>query len=84
MTDAANNWIRAWNSGNLEIILDHYTDDVVLYSTAAKRRWNTEDGKLVGKAAIENHFRKAFAEVPDMQLEFMKLLIGTDGVLLIY
>ena len=84
MTVAAKDWIMAWNSGNLKKILDHYTDDVILYSNAAKRRWNAADGKLMGKGAIENHFRKAFEEVPGMRLEFVKLLTGTEGVLLIY
>lgn len=84
MTSAANKWITAWNSGNVEEILDHYTEDVILYSAAAKRRWNATDGKLVGKLAVENHFRKAFEEVPGMQLEFIKMLTGTEGVLLIY
>jgi hypothetical protein len=83
-TVAANEWIAAWNSGNLEKILDRYTDDVILYSAAAKRRWNAAEGKLTGKGAVENHFLKAFEEVPGMQLEFVTLLTGTEGVLLIY
>jgi ketosteroid isomerase-like protein len=49
MTSAATGWINAWNSGDLDKILDHYADDVVLYSAAAKRRWNTIGGKLIGK-----------------------------------
>jgi uncharacterized protein (TIGR02246 family) len=83
-TAAANNWITAWNSGNLEKILDHYAEDVVLYSAAVKRRWNASGGKLTGKSAVENHFRKAFEEVPGMKLEFIKVLTGTDDVLLVY
>ena len=84
MRDAALDWITTWNSGKLDQILDHYTDDIVLHSMAAKRRWNTDGGKLTGKVAIEKHFRKAFEEFPGIKLEFVKLLIGTDGVLLIY
>jgi ketosteroid isomerase-like protein len=84
ITVAAKDWIMAWNSGNIEKILDHYTDDVILYSAAAKRRWNSADGKLIGKSAVENHFRKAFEEVPGMRLEFVKLLTGTEGMVLIY
>jgi ketosteroid isomerase-like protein len=84
ITGAAKGWITAWNSGNLEKILDHYTDDVILYSAAARRRWKAADGKLIGKSAVENHFRKAFEEVPGMRLEFVKLLTGTEGVLVIY
>ena len=84
MRDAALDWITTLNSGKVDQILDYYTDDIVLYSMAAKRRWNTDEGKLNGKVAIEKHFRKAFEEVPGIKLEFMKLLIGTDGVLLVY
>ncbi len=83
-TSAANHWITAWNSGNVEKILEHYAEDVVLYSAAAKRRWNAAEGKLVGKVAVGNHFRKAFDEIPEMKLEFMRILAGTEGVLLIY
>jgi hypothetical protein len=84
MTSAATGWINAWNSGDLDKILDHYADDVVLYSAAAKRRWNTIGGKLIGKQSVENHFRKAFEEVPGIRLEFMKILAGMEGILLIY
>lgn len=84
MQEAAAEWIKAWNTGDINTLLDHYAEDIVFYSPAAARRWKAEAGKLVGKAAIEAHFRKAFEEVPGMNLEFKKLLIGADGVLLVY
>jgi ketosteroid isomerase-like protein len=84
LREAANGWIAAWNSGDLKTLLDHYAEDVVLYSSAATRRWNISDGKLTGKAALENHFRKAFEEFPDMKLDFRHLLMGTEGALLVY
>jgi ketosteroid isomerase-like protein len=82
--EAASGWINAWNSGDLKSLLDHYAEDVVFYSSAATRRWNTPDGKITGKKALENHFRKAFEEVPGMKLSFKNLLLGTDSALLIY
>jgi ketosteroid isomerase-like protein len=81
---AANKWIEAWNSGDLTSLLDHYAEDVVFYSSAATRRWNIAGGRLIGKKALENHFRKAFEEIPGMNLTFKYLLMGTDGVLLVY
>jgi ketosteroid isomerase-like protein len=84
LKEAANGWIAAWNSGDLKTLLDHYADDVVFYSSAATRRWNTADGKLTGKTALENHFRKAFEEFPNMKLDFRHLLLGTEGALLVY
>src|SRR5664279_1752512 len=82
--EAAKSWIAAWNSGDFKSLLDHYAEDVVFYSSAATRRWNVAGGKLSGKKAIENHFRKAFEEIPGMKLTFRYLLTGTDGVLLVY
>ena len=84
LKDAAKDWIAAWNSGDFESLLNHYAEDVVFYSPAAARRWNIADGKLTGKKALENHFRKAFEEIPRMSLTFKYLLTGTDGMLLIY
>ena len=84
MLEIAAGWIKAWNTGDVKTLLEHCADDVVFYSTAAARRWNVEGGKLVGKTAIEAHFQKAFEEVPEMNLTLEKLLIGADGVLLIY
>jgi hypothetical protein len=81
---AANGWIAAWNSGDIKSLLDHYAENVVFYSSAATRRWNISDGKLTGKTALENHFRKAFEEIPGMNLDFKHLLIWNDGVLLVY
>jgi hypothetical protein len=81
---AAENWIAAWNSGDFKSLLDHYADDVVFYSSAAARRWNAEGGKLTGKQVLEKHIRKAFEEIPGMNLSFKHLLIGMDGVLLVY
>jgi ketosteroid isomerase-like protein len=84
MLEIAAGWIKAWNTRDIKTLLEHYADDIVFYSAAAARRWNVEGGKLVGKTAIEAHFRKAFEEVPEMNLTFKELLIGVDGVLLVY
>jgi ketosteroid isomerase-like protein len=82
--EAATSWIAAWNSGNIKQLMEHYADDVVFYSAAANRRWNADGGKLTGKKALENHFKKAFEEVSGMTLTFRHILFGTDGTLLIY
>jgi ketosteroid isomerase-like protein len=84
LLELSSDWITAWNNGDIESLLNYYADDVIFYSAAAKNRWGVPDGKLVGKIAIENHFRKAFEEFPSMKITFRKLLEGTGGVLLVY
>jgi ketosteroid isomerase-like protein len=84
LSELAKDWINAWNNGDINSLINHYADEVVFYSSAAKRRWNVHEGKLSGKDALENHFRKAFEEFPTMKITLRKLLQGTDGVLLVY
>ncbi len=84
LSDLAKDWINAWNNGDVNSLINHYSDDVVFYSSAAKRRWGVDDGKLSGKEALGNHFRKAFEEFPSMAITFKKLMQGPDGVLLVY
>jgi ketosteroid isomerase-like protein len=82
--ELAKEWINTWNDRDIKSLINHYADDVLFYSSAAKRRWGVPDGKLSGKEALENHFRKAFEEFPSMKITFRKLLQGADGVLLVY
>jgi hypothetical protein len=84
LREKAMEWITSWNTGDFKSLMDHYADDVVFYSSAVSRRWNSDSGMLTGKNALENHFRKAFEEIPGMKLGFRYLLSGTDGVLLVY
>jgi hypothetical protein len=81
---AAQRWMNAWNDRNMEKVMAHYVDDAIFYSPTVVSRWNTPDGKLKGRAAIEKHFRKALEEVPDMHFEFHAILYGTEGVILVY
>src|SRR5579862_485649 len=84
LSELAKDWINAWNKGDINSLINHYSDNVVFYSSAAKRRWGVPDGKLYGIEALGNHFRKAFEEFPSMKITFRKLLLGVDGVLLVY
>ncbi|HSZ33202.1 MAG TPA: nuclear transport factor 2 family protein [Puia sp.] len=84
LSELAKDWINAWNKGDINSLINHYSDNVVFYSSAAKRRWGVPDGKLSGIEALGNHFRKAFEEFPSMKVTFRKLLRGADGVLLVY
>ena len=45
-------WIDSWNRHDLELILSHYTDDVVLFSPVAARLLQDPSGEVRGKAAL--------------------------------
>jgi hypothetical protein len=81
---AAFQWMDDLNQRNLENLMAHYADEVEFYSPTVITRWQIGDGKLVGKAAVERHFRKAIEEVPGMRCEFSAILFGVESVILSY
>lgn len=81
---AADAWIAALNAGELETIMSYYDENVVLYSPAVIKRWALPAGRLEGKVAVENHFRRAFQEMPGMRLKLQQLLFGVESVVLCY
>jgi ketosteroid isomerase-like protein len=51
-------WIQAWNSHDLDEILAHYTEDVVLVSPIAVKILNDSFGTVHGKAALRDYFKQ--------------------------
>jgi len=80
----ATDWIDAWNKRDIDRIVDHYADTIEFYSPTVIKRWKIEDGKLTGKEKLKQHFLKGFEEAPDLHFEFVDILIGTEGVMILY
>jgi ketosteroid isomerase-like protein len=62
----AQDWIDAWNSHDLERILTHYDDQVLLVSPIALKLLNG-DGTVRGKAALREYFLRGLEAFPDLR-----------------
>ncbi|HLH08892.1 MAG TPA: nuclear transport factor 2 family protein [Terriglobales bacterium] len=82
--DFAREWIAAWNSHDLEAILSHYADDVVLTSPVAAKILADPSGTVVGKAALRNYFKRGLELVPQLRFEFLELMYGISSVVVCY
>jgi len=80
----ANHWIEAWNSHNLEEIMTHYPEDVVLTSPVAARILGDPSGTVSGKAALQAYFKRGLETFPDLRFELADLLWGLSSVVLYY
>ena len=63
----AREWIEAWNAHDLERILSHYAEDIVLTSPIAARRLGDPRGTVRGKAALRDYFAQGLAARPDLR-----------------
>jgi len=80
----ADHWIYAWNSHNLDEIMTHYDDAVVLVSPVALKILNVPSGMVNGKNALKAYFAKGLEIYPDLKFELIDLMWGVNSMMLYY
>jgi ketosteroid isomerase-like protein len=80
----AEDWIRAWNAHDLDEIMSHYHDEVVLTSPIAAKLLDEPSGRVQGKEALRRYFTKGLEAYPDLKFELVDLMWGISSVVLYY
>jgi hypothetical protein len=80
----AQEWVEAWNSHDLERILAHYDDDVILVSPVALKLLNNGDGMVRGKAALREYFLRGIQAFPNRRFDLIDVLWGVETVVVYY
>ena len=80
----AEDWVAAWNSHDLERILEHYQEDFEMSSPLIIRIAGEASGKLRGKPAIREYWRRALAAAPQLRFELLAIFAGVDSVVIHY
>lgn len=79
----AEQWIGAWNSHDLEKILEHYAEDVQ-FSSPFVRILADASGKIQGKAKLREYFRKGLTRFPELQFTECRVFVGDEALTLVY
>ena len=77
-------WVKAWNSHDLDKIMAHYADDFEMNSPIIKQIMNEPTGKLKGKEKIRAYWEKALKMNPTLHFEIIKYYSGTNSVVIQY
>jgi hypothetical protein len=80
----ARSWLRAFNSHDLDEIMEHYSEDVVLVSPAAAQLLNDPSGQVHGKSALRSYFALGLATYPNLSFVLLDVMRGVSSVLLCY
>lgn len=76
-------WMAAWNSHDVERILEHYADDVEYSSpfiaAMAQPDGPGSDGRLVGKDAVRAYFAAALGKYSDLHFDPPMHVAGGAG-----
>jgi ketosteroid isomerase-like protein len=81
----ATEWVAAWNSGDLERILGHYTDDFEMRSPLIVERGFSPTGVLRGKAAVRLYWGPGLATAsPPIRFELIDAYAGVNTIAIHY
>lgn len=80
----ADDWIRAWNSHDLEAIMSHYAPEVVLTSPTAAKLLGDSSGTIKCKQAVRSYFERGLQAFPNLTFELLDVMWGISSVVLYY
>jgi ketosteroid isomerase-like protein len=77
-------WAEAWNSHDLDAIMSHYAEGVVLTSPTAAKLLGEPSGTVAGKAAVRSYFARGLEAFPQLSFELLDVMWGISSVVLYY
>lgn len=80
----AREWIDSWNSGELDRILSHYTEDFEMSSPLVREIMGVESGRLQGKEAVGSYWSIRLSAKPPVNFEFIEVLAGVGAIAIYY
>jgi len=80
----ADDWIKAWNSHNLENILRHYSDDIEITTPMIRMALGIDHGSLKGKKEVAAYWQRALEKFPDLHFELYEVTTCVNSVALYY
>ena len=77
-------WIEAWNAGDLERLLSHYSEDFEMTSPLIRDRMGIASGRLKGKDAVRPYWACGIAVQPPLRFGLIDVLTGMNVVAIYY
>lgn len=77
-------WVAAWNSHDLDAIMSHYDESVVLISPAAAKILGDPSGAVKGDAALRSYFKRGLELYPNLRFELLDVMFGLSSIVLCY
>lgn len=82
--ELAQDWIDAWNSHDIDRILEHYSKEIVFTSPFIIKLLGDNSGTIQGITNLRSYFIKGLEAYPDLEFELYQVLTGVDSITLYY
>lgn len=83
-TDFAKDWIRSWNSHDLNAIMEHYANDIEFCSPFIPLLKFNESGIITSRDDLRNYFKIGLGAYPDLKFKLHNVFTGVNTVTIYY
>lgn len=77
-------WIEAWNSHELESILDLYSDDAEMTSPVIRKLKMSESGVLKGRDALHEYWSNGLSLLPNLHFIPLDVSVSPNSIVIRY
>ena len=78
----AQEWVEAWNAHDIDRIMSHYAEDVIIVSPIARKILGNQEVR--GIDAVKSYFLKGLQHYPDLRFDIQNVLCGHESVVVLY
>lgn len=80
----ASNWLLAWNSRNVDEILNYYAEDFVMVSPVVREMTGSSEGVRLDKQGLRDMCTQIFEQIPELQFTLAAVAVGIDSLTIHY
>jgi hypothetical protein len=78
----AQQWVKDWNSHDVEAVLAHFHENAVFTSPVARLLFPESDGVIRGKDGLREYWAEGVRRNPALRFELAAVYAGTDTVVI--
>jgi hypothetical protein len=80
----AGSWVQAWNAHDLDLVLGHFSDEVLFTSPVAAQLLAGSDGVIRGKRALRKYWAEGLRLIPDLHFDVVGVYLGVGALVINY
>jgi hypothetical protein len=77
-------WIAAWNSHQIERILDHYAHSIEFTSPFVVKLIGNQDRYIMNKGDLREYFLRALKTYPQLKFQLINTYLSPDSLIIHY
>ena len=78
----ADSWVQAWNAHDLDLVLGHFSDEVLFTAPVAAQLLAGSDGVIRGKLALRRYWAEGLRLIPDLHFDVVGVYVGVGALVI--